>query len=32
VIARLKEDFPGIGDHPDARTVFLRLRELRNSW
>jgi len=32
VIARLQEQFPEIGDSPDARTVFLRLRELRNSW
>jgi len=32
VIARLQESFPGIGDNPDARTVFLKLRELRNSW
>ena len=32
VIARLQEDFPDIGDQPDARTVFLKLRELRNSW
>lgn len=32
VIARLAEDFPEIGDNPDARTVFLKLRELRNSW
>ena len=32
VIARLKEDFPEIGDDPDPRTVFLKLRELRNSW
>ncbi len=32
VIARLREDFPEIGDSPDARTVFLKLRELRNSW
>jgi hydroxyacylglutathione hydrolase len=32
VIARLKEDFPDIGDDPDPRTVFLKLRELRNSW
>ena len=32
VIARLAEDFPGIGDNPDPRTVFLKLRELRNSW
>jgi hydroxyacylglutathione hydrolase len=32
VIARLREAFPDIGDQPDARTVFLRLRELRNKW
>jgi len=32
VIARLAEDFPEIGDNPDPRTVFLKLRELRNSW
>ena len=32
VIARLQEDFPEIGDSPDAKTVFLKLRELRNKW
>jgi hydroxyacylglutathione hydrolase len=32
VIARLRERFPEIGEKPDARTVFVRLRELRNSW
>ena len=32
VIAQLQQDFPEIGDSPDARTVFLKLRELRNSW
>ena len=32
VIAGLQERFPDIGDNPDARTVFLKLRELRNSW
>ncbi len=32
VIAKLQEDFPGIGDSPDPKTVFLKLRELRNSW
>ena len=32
VIARLQESFPDLPDQPDARTVFLRLRELRNSW
>ena len=32
VIARLRESFPDIGDAPDRRTVFLKLRELRNQW
>ena len=32
VIATLKREFPEIGDTPDAETVFLKLRELRNSW
>ncbi|MFQ6005960.1 MAG: hydroxyacylglutathione hydrolase [Woeseia sp.] len=32
VIARLREQFPEIGDDPDPRTVFLKLRELRNRW
>ena len=32
VIARLQAAFPQIGERPDARTVFLKLRELRNSW
>jgi hydroxyacylglutathione hydrolase len=32
VIARLREKFPEIGARPDARTVFLKLRELRNRW
>ena len=32
VIARLREAFPDIGEHPDARTVFVKLRELRNRW
>ena len=32
VIARLQEQFPEIGSEPDLRTVFLKLRELRNSW
>jgi len=32
VIATLRETFPDIGERPDARTVFLRLRELRNKW
>jgi hydroxyacylglutathione hydrolase len=32
VIARLLESFPQIGDTPDEKTVFLKLRELRNAW
>ncbi len=32
VIAKLVADFPELGDSPDARAVFLKLRELRNSW
>jgi len=32
IIARLREAFPEVGEHPDAKTVFLKLRELRNSW
>jgi hydroxyacylglutathione hydrolase len=32
VIARLRESFPDLPDHPDPRTVFLKLRELRNKW
>jgi len=32
VITRLAEDFPEIGDKPARRTVFLKLRELRNRW
>src|SRR5688572_26832316 len=32
IIARLRERFPEIGEKPDARTVFVKLRALRNSW
>ncbi len=32
VIARLREAFPGLPDYPDPKTVFLKLRELRNRW
>ncbi len=32
VVAKLVADFPELGDSPDARAVFLKLRELRNSW
>jgi hydroxyacylglutathione hydrolase len=32
VIMRLREKFPQIGERPDAATVFVKLRELRNRW
>lgn len=32
IITRLRAAFPEIGEHPDARTVFIKLRELRNRW
>ena len=32
VIRRLREAFPDLPDEPDAKTVFLKLRELRNAW
>ena len=32
VIARLREAFPDLPDAPDPETVFVKLRELRNSW
>jgi len=32
VVAKLAAEFPELGDNPDARAVFLKLRELRNSW
>lgn len=32
VIARLREAFPELDEHPDSQTVFIKLRELRNSW
>ncbi|MCG6877180.1 MAG: hydroxyacylglutathione hydrolase [Betaproteobacteria bacterium] len=32
VIAALREAFPDLPEHPDPRTVFLKLRELRNKW
>jgi hydroxyacylglutathione hydrolase len=32
LVGRLRAAFPDIGEHPDARTVFLKLRELRNRW
>ena len=32
VIAKLRESFPDLPEQPDARTVFVKLRELRNTW
>ena len=32
VIARLREAFPGLDEKPSPKQVFLKLRELRNSW
>ena len=32
VIARLRDDFPELGDEPSPEQVFLALRELRNHW
>jgi hydroxyacylglutathione hydrolase len=32
VIAKLREAFPDLPEQPDRRTVFLKLRELRNTW
>jgi hydroxyacylglutathione hydrolase len=32
IVARLREQFPEMGERPDARAVFVKLRELRNRW
>jgi len=32
IVARLREQFPELGEKPDARAVFVKLRELRNRW
>ncbi len=32
LVARLREAFPDLPEQPDARTVFVKLRELRNQW
>ena len=32
VIAKLRESFPDLPEKPDAKTVFVKLRELRNKW
>lgn len=32
VIAKLRDKFPDLPEQPDAKTVFVKLRELRNKW
>ena len=32
VIAKLREAYPDLPDQPDPKTVFVKLRELRNKW
>ena len=32
VVEKLVTEFPELGDNPDPKAVFLKLRELRNSW
>lgn len=32
VIAKLREAFPDLPEQPDAKAVFVKLRELRNKW
>ena len=32
VIAKLREAFPDLSEEPSPKDVFLKLRELRNSW
>ena len=32
VIAALREAFPDLPEQPDPKMVFVKLRELRNSW
>jgi hydroxyacylglutathione hydrolase len=32
VIAQLREKFPDLGERPEPKTVFVKLRELRNKW
>ena len=32
IIEKLRDVFPEIPEKPDAETVFLKLRELRNRW
>ena len=32
VIEQLQKSFPDLPDNPDSKTIFLKLRELRNNW
>ena len=32
IIENLQKDFPGVAKSPDPKSVFLALREIRNSW
>ena len=32
VVEKLASEYPELGDSPDRRAVFLKLRELRNNW
>jgi hydroxyacylglutathione hydrolase len=32
IISGLLERFPDLGEHPEPKAVFLKLRELRNAW
>jgi hydroxyacylglutathione hydrolase len=32
IIAKLREAFPDLPEQPDPKTVFVKLRELRNKW
>ena len=32
VIEQLHKSFPDLPDNPDSKTIFLKLRELRNNW
>ena len=32
VVAKLRESFPDLPENPDAKTVFVKLREMRNKW
>jgi hydroxyacylglutathione hydrolase len=32
IVEKLAHEFPELGESPDERAVFLKLRELRNSW